>query len=136
MNGELNVKVIADAVLLGIGHHHGPPALLAACTREVIKEVQVPQIVTETVVKEVPVEVVVETTATPPPPSSVISARRGAASSSHPTGEWGELGDTVIATAILDRLLHHSHVLNIKEVRERQCPLNSWRDGSGSNLIR
>ncbi len=29
-------------------------------------------------------------------------------------GEWGELlGDTVIATAILDRLLHHSHVLNI-----------------------
>ena len=27
---------------------------------------------------------------------------------------WGELlGDTVIATAILDRLLHHSHVLNI-----------------------
>ena len=29
--------------------------------------------------------------------------------------EWGELlGDTVIATAILDRLLHHSHVLNIR----------------------
>ena len=29
-------------------------------------------------------------------------------------GEWGELlGDTVIASAILDRLLHHSHVLNI-----------------------
>ena len=24
------------------------------------------------------------------------------------------LGDTVIATAILDRLLHHSHVLNIR----------------------
>lgn len=38
-------------------------------------------------------------------------------------GEWGELlvedsrfigGDTVIATAVLDRLLHHSHVLNIR----------------------
>jgi DNA replication protein DnaC len=30
-------------------------------------------------------------------------------------GEWGDvLGDTVIATAILDRLLHHSHVLNIR----------------------
>ena len=26
-------------------------------------------------------------------------------------GEWGELlGDTVIASAVLDRLLHHSHV--------------------------
>jgi DNA replication protein DnaC len=30
-------------------------------------------------------------------------------------GDWGEiLGDAVIATAILDRLLHHSHVLNIR----------------------
>ena len=30
-------------------------------------------------------------------------------------GEWGELlGDTVIAAAVLDRLLHHSHVLNIR----------------------
>ena len=30
-------------------------------------------------------------------------------------GEWGELlGDTVIASAVLDRLLHHSHVLNIR----------------------
>ena len=30
-------------------------------------------------------------------------------------GEWGVLlGDTVIASAILDRLLHHSHVLNIR----------------------
>jgi DNA replication protein DnaC len=29
--------------------------------------------------------------------------------------EWGEvLGDAVIATAILDRLLHHSHILNIR----------------------
>ncbi len=31
------------------------------------------------------------------------------------TGEWGELlGDSVIASAVLDRLLHHSHVLNIR----------------------
>ena len=30
-------------------------------------------------------------------------------------GEWGELlGGTVTASAILDRLLHHSHVLNIR----------------------
>jgi DNA replication protein DnaC len=29
--------------------------------------------------------------------------------------EWGEvLGDRVVAAAILDRLLHHSHVLNIR----------------------
>lgn len=29
--------------------------------------------------------------------------------------EWGEvLGDPVIATAVLDRLLHHSHILNIR----------------------
>lgn len=30
-------------------------------------------------------------------------------------GDWGELmNDTVIATAILDRLLHHSHIINIR----------------------
>ena len=30
-------------------------------------------------------------------------------------GEWGELlGGTVIAPAVLDRLLHHSHVLNVR----------------------
>lgn len=29
--------------------------------------------------------------------------------------DWGELmSDSVIATAILDRLLHHAHVVNIK----------------------
>ncbi len=33
-------------------------------------------------------------------------------------GEWGELlGDSVIASAVLDRLLHHSHVLNIRGER-------------------
>ena len=39
--------------------------------------------------------------------------------------EWGELmSDTVIATAILDRLLHHAHVINIRgdsyRIRQRQ----------------
>ena len=30
-------------------------------------------------------------------------------------GDWGELfGDTVLASAILDRLLHHSHIVNIR----------------------
>ena len=52
---KLNVKVIA--AVLGLVTM---ATVLAACTREVIKEVQVPQIVTETVVKEVPVEVMVE----------------------------------------------------------------------------
>ena len=31
-----------------------------------------------------------------------------------PFAKWGELfGDNMIANAILDRLLHHSHVINI-----------------------
>ena len=31
-----------------------------------------------------------------------------------PFSEWGELfGDSMIANAILDRLLHHSHIINI-----------------------
>ena len=50
---------------------------------------------------------------------SLISARyeRGSIilTSNKGFAEWGEvLGDTVIAAAILDRLLHHSHVLNIR----------------------
>jgi len=50
---------------------------------------------------------------------SLVSARyeRGSSllTSNKGFGEWGEvLGDPVIATAILDRLLHHSHVLNIR----------------------
>lgn len=50
---------------------------------------------------------------------SLISARyeRGSIilTSNKSFAEWGDvLGDTVIATAILDRLLHHSHVLNIR----------------------
>src|SRR5208337_2390438 len=35
--------------------------------------------------------------------------------SNQPVGNWGEVfGDNVLATAILDRLLHHSHVISIK----------------------
>jgi len=30
-------------------------------------------------------------------------------------GGWGELmGDPVLATAVLDRLLHHVHIINIR----------------------
>lgn len=40
--------------------------------------------------------------------SIILTSNRG-------FGQWGEIfGDTVIATAILDRLLHHSTVINIK----------------------
>ena len=40
--------------------------------------------------------------------SIVLTSNRG-------FGQWGEIfGDTIIATAILDRLLHHSTVVNIK----------------------
>ena len=40
-------------------------------------------------------------------------------------GEWGELlGDSVIASAVLDRPLHHSHVLNI---RGESCRLREKR---------
>ena len=50
---------------------------------------------------------------------SLVSARyeRGSIilTSNKGFADWGELlGDTVIATAILDRLLHHSHVINIR----------------------
>ena len=35
--------------------------------------------------------------------------------SNRAVGDWGAvLGDEVVATAILDRLLHHSHVLTIR----------------------
>ena len=50
---------------------------------------------------------------------TLVSARYGRGSitltSNKSFGEWGELlGDTVIASGVLDRLLHHSHVLNIR----------------------
>ena len=35
--------------------------------------------------------------------------------SNRPVGEWGRVfGDDVVATAILDRMLHHSHVITIR----------------------
>jgi len=35
--------------------------------------------------------------------------------SNQPVAAWGEmLADEVVATAILDRLLHHSHIATIK----------------------
>ncbi|SEG34811.1 ATP-binding protein, partial [Billgrantia desiderata] len=35
--------------------------------------------------------------------------------SNRAVSEWGEVfGDAVVATAILDRLLHHSHVITIR----------------------
>ena len=35
--------------------------------------------------------------------------------SNRSVGEWGTVfGDAVLATAILDRLLHHSHVVTIR----------------------
>jgi hypothetical protein len=48
-------------------------------------------------------------------------------------GEWGEVfsGDTVIATAILDRLLHHSTTISIKgesyRLKDRKRPVSSRR---------
>ena len=50
-------------------------------------------------------------------------------------GEWGELlGDTVIASAVLDRLLHHSHVLNIRG-RASGSGRNDKRGSSRRNSI-
>ena len=51
--------------------------------------------------------------------------------SNRSVGEWGEVfGDAVVATAILDRLLHHSHVLTITgesyRLREKRYR-RSWR---------
>ncbi|GHV34654.1 hypothetical protein FACS1894187_05690 [Synergistales bacterium] len=50
---------------------------------------------------------------------SIITSNRS-------VGEWGEVfGDTVVATAILDRLLHHSHVITIRgdsyRLMEKRC---------------
>ena len=40
--------------------------------------------------------------------------------SNRAVSEWGEVfGDGVVTTAILDRLLHHSHVLTIRGDRYR-----------------
>lgn len=45
-------------------------------------------------------------------------------------GEWGTVfGDPVVATAILDRLLHHSHVTTIRgdSYRLRERPLRGLK---------
>ena len=47
--------------------------------------------------------------------------------------EWGEVfGDAVLATAILDRLLHHSTVVNIRgeSYRLREKKRSQGRDGA------
>ena len=67
--------------------------------------------------------------------------------SNRAVGDWGTvLGDQVVATAILDRLLHHSHVLTIRgdsyRLREKRrsglnragfvAGFNPWKDGAMS----
>ena len=47
--------------------------------------------------------------------------------SNRPVDDWGKLlGDTTAVTALLDRLLHHGHVL--------KCGPRSWRLKKGENL--
>ncbi len=44
-----------------------------------------------------------------------------------PVDDWGKLlGDTAAVTALLDRLLHHAHVL--------KCGPRSWRTKSQADL--
>ncbi len=58
--------------------------------------------------------------------------------SNRSVGDWGEVfGDPIVATAILDRLLHHSHVLTIRGESYRLCEkrrsglIRAGRTGSG-----
>ena len=47
--------------------------------------------------------------------------------SNRPVDDWGKLlGDTTAVTALLDRLLHHEHVL--------KCGPRGWRLRKGENL--
>ncbi len=47
--------------------------------------------------------------------------------SNRPVDDWGKLlGDTAAVTALLDRLLHHAHVL--------KCGPRSWRTKSSHRL--
>ena len=47
--------------------------------------------------------------------------------SNRPVEDWGKLlGDTTAVTALLDRMLHHGHVL--------KCGPRSWRMRKGENL--
>ena len=63
-------------------------------------------------------------------------------SSNRAVTEWGEVfGDQVVATAILDRMLHHSHVLTIRgesyRLREKRRSglLRPQAGGSSSAVI-
>jgi DNA replication protein DnaC len=60
--------------------------------------------------------------------------KRGAmlVTSNRAVGEWGTVfGDPVVTTAILDRLLHHSHVLTNREGRRRR-PLQKVEQSNGA----
>ena len=47
--------------------------------------------------------------------------------SNRPIEDWGKLlGDTAAVTALLDRLLHHAHIL--------KCGPRSWRTKTGTDL--
>jgi DNA replication protein DnaC len=49
--------------------------------------------------------------------------------SNRSVGGWGTVfGDPVVATAILDRLLHHSHVVTIRSDSYRLRECRDWGD--------
>lgn len=53
--------------------------------------------------------------------------------SNRAVGEWGSVfGDPVVATAILDRLLHHSHVITIRGDSYRLRRFNPQPSGGQS----
>jgi DNA replication protein DnaC len=60
--------------------------------------------------------------------------------SNRSVGEWGEVfGDTVVATAILDRLLHHSQVVTIRGesyrlLEKRRSGLIARTEGKGATV--
>ncbi|MGY3136263.1 hypothetical protein ACVWZM_006945 [Bradyrhizobium sp. USDA 4501] len=63
--------------------------------------------------------------------------------SNRSVAEWGTVfADPVVATAILDRLLHHSHVLTIRGDSYRLCAkrksglIKPPPDGDGSGRLR
>jgi DNA replication protein DnaC len=52
--------------------------------------------------------------------------------SNRSVAEWGTVfADPVVATAILDRLLHHSHVLAPRQTKKRPHQAARWRRASG-----
>lgn len=80
----------------------------------------------------------------------VLCAARLALTSNKGFGDWGQVfGDVVLATAILDRLLHHSVVVNIRgesyRLREKKkaglfsgpyaVPARRWRFASKPGAV-